>query len=162
MSTATVEFPIHRNVLSFVGAPRKMLIDGRWLKAVSWKPFPTYNPATGEVLAQVAEGNCADVDTAVAAARKAFESGRRKEYRRARARTDSGMLDGKTQTLVRCIIQRDAAEHCGRGLAGCDAETCKALVGYRAGITAMSEEPISHCSEKLPRYMLPKKGVDPA
>jgi len=46
MSTATVEFPTHRNVLSFVSAPRKMLIDGRWLKAVSWKPFPTYSPAT--------------------------------------------------------------------------------------------------------------------
>lgn len=72
-----------------------MLIDGRWLKAVSWKPFPAYSPATGEVLAQVAEGNCADVDTAVAAARKAFESGWRKEYRRARARPESRMLDGR-------------------------------------------------------------------
>ena len=38
MSTATVEFPIHQNVLSFVSAPRKMLIDGRWLKAVCGNP----------------------------------------------------------------------------------------------------------------------------
>ena len=61
MSTETVEFPIHQKVLSFVSAPRKMLIDGRWLKAVSWKPSQTYRPAMGEVLAQVAEANCVDV-----------------------------------------------------------------------------------------------------
>jgi phenylacetaldehyde dehydrogenase len=75
MSTATVEIPIHQNVTTFLGAPRKMLIGGRWLEAASGKTFPTYNPATGEVLAQVAEGNSADIDRAVIAARKAFESG---------------------------------------------------------------------------------------
>lgn len=75
MSTATVEIPIHQNVITFLGAPRKMLIGGRWLEDASGKTFPTYNPATGEVLAQVAEGNSADVDRAVTAARKAFESG---------------------------------------------------------------------------------------
>ena len=75
MSTATVEIPIHQQVLTFVGAPRKMLIGGKWLEAASGMTFPTYNPATGEVLAHVAEGNSADVDKAVIAARKAFESG---------------------------------------------------------------------------------------
>ena len=75
MSTATVEIPIHQQVLTFVGAPRKMLIGGKWLEAASGQTFPTYNPATGEVLAHVAEGNSADVDKAVIAARKAFESG---------------------------------------------------------------------------------------
>jgi phenylacetaldehyde dehydrogenase len=52
-----------------------MLIGGRWLEAASGKTFPTYNPATGEVLAQVAEGTSTDIDKAVIAARKAFESG---------------------------------------------------------------------------------------
>src|SRR4029079_2154317 len=75
MSTATMEIPMHQNVLSFVGTPRKMLIGGRWLEAASGKTFPTYNPATGEALAHVAEGNSVDVDRAVLAARKAFESG---------------------------------------------------------------------------------------
>src|SRR6185503_9882162 len=75
MSTATMEIPMHQNVLSFVGTPRKMLIGGRWLEAASGKTFPTYNPATGEVLAHVAEGNSVDVDKAVLAARNAFESG---------------------------------------------------------------------------------------
>ena len=75
MRTATVEIPIHQKVTTFLSAPRKMLIGGKWLEAASGKTFPTYNPATGEVLAQVAEGHSTDVDRAVTAARNAFESG---------------------------------------------------------------------------------------
>ena len=52
-----------------------MFIDGKWVEAASGKTFPTYNPATGEVLAQVAEGDREDIDRAVKAARKAFDSG---------------------------------------------------------------------------------------
>src|SRR5205085_9963440 len=55
--------------------PRKMLINGKWVDAVSGKTFPTYDPSTGEVLAQVAEGDRADIDLAVKAARKAFDNG---------------------------------------------------------------------------------------
>jgi len=55
--------------------PRKyqLLIDGKWVDAESGKTFTTPNPATGETLAEVAEADKADVDKAVAAARKAFE-----------------------------------------------------------------------------------------
>jgi phenylacetaldehyde dehydrogenase len=52
-----------------------MLINGKWVEALSGKTFPTYNPATGEVLARVAEGDKADIDLAVKAARAAFETG---------------------------------------------------------------------------------------
>jgi phenylacetaldehyde dehydrogenase len=62
-------------VASFIGTPRKMLINGNWVEAVSGKTFPTYDPSTGEVLATVAEGDRADIDLAVKAARKAFEFG---------------------------------------------------------------------------------------
>ena len=75
MSTATVEIPTHHLVKTFLSAPRKMLIGGKWLEAASGKTFPTYNPATGETLAQVAEGNSVDVDRAVTAGRNAFENG---------------------------------------------------------------------------------------
>jgi aldehyde dehydrogenase (NAD+) len=54
------------------GSYKKMLIDGRWVAAASGKTFETRNPATGELLAQVAEGDLEDIDRAVAAARKAF------------------------------------------------------------------------------------------
>ncbi|HEY7351190.1 MAG TPA: aldehyde dehydrogenase family protein [Terriglobales bacterium] len=62
-------------VLSFIEKPRKMLINNNWVDAVSGKTFPTYDPSTGEVLAQVAEGDRADIDLAVKAARKAFDEG---------------------------------------------------------------------------------------
>ena len=53
----------------------QLLIDGKWTDAVSGKTFATYNPATGEHLADVAEAGKEDVDKAVEAARRAFESG---------------------------------------------------------------------------------------
>ena len=51
--------------------PGKLLIDGQW--ADGSKTFATTNPATGDVLTQVAEASASDVDRAVSAARKAFE-----------------------------------------------------------------------------------------
>jgi aldehyde dehydrogenase (NAD+) len=52
-----------------------MFIGGKWVDSVSGKTFPTTNPATGETICQVAEGDKADIDRAVKAARKAFEDG---------------------------------------------------------------------------------------
>jgi len=75
MGMAVSEVQVDQRVSSFVGQPRKMLIGGRWVEAASSKTFPTFNPATGEILAQVAEGDKEDIDRAVKAARKAFETG---------------------------------------------------------------------------------------
>ena len=50
-------------------------IGGRWTPSQSGKTFETLNPATEAVIAQVAEGDAADIDAAVKAARKAFEQG---------------------------------------------------------------------------------------
>ncbi len=66
---------IDPEVQSFVARRHKLLIDGRFVDAASGKTFPSYDPATGEVLAQVAEGDREDVDRAVRSARRAFESG---------------------------------------------------------------------------------------
>jgi aldehyde dehydrogenase (NAD+) len=52
-----------------------LLIGGKWLDSVSGKTFATINPATGETICRVAEGDKADVDLAVKSARKAFEEG---------------------------------------------------------------------------------------
>jgi aldehyde dehydrogenase (NAD+) len=52
-----------------------LFIGGKWQDSVSGKTFSTVNPATGEVICQVAEGDKADIDLAVKAARKAFEEG---------------------------------------------------------------------------------------
>jgi phenylacetaldehyde dehydrogenase len=66
---------IRPDVKSFVARRHQMLIDGRWVDAASGKTFPSYDPATGETLAHVAEGDREDVERAVRAARRAFESG---------------------------------------------------------------------------------------
>src|SRR6476661_5681549 len=70
----TLESPKSRT-----SAPRihqtQCFIGGQWVPSQSGKTFDTVNPATEEVIASVAEGDAADVDLAVKAARKAFETG---------------------------------------------------------------------------------------
>src|SRR5688500_3080481 len=57
------------------GKVRKLLINGQWVPAASGETFSTYNPATGDVICEVAAGDKADIDAAVKAARAAFETG---------------------------------------------------------------------------------------
>src|SRR3989441_2002182 len=75
MATVLSSVRMDDKVTSYISKNRKMLINGQWVEAASGKTFPTYNPATGEVLAHVAEGDREDIDRAVKAARAAFETG---------------------------------------------------------------------------------------
>jgi phenylacetaldehyde dehydrogenase len=70
---AAAAVPLHEAVSSFLARPRPMLIGGRWVEAASGGSFDTIDPASGERLARVAEGDAEDVDRAVAAARRAFD-----------------------------------------------------------------------------------------
>lgn len=74
MSTAT-ESSLLPSVESFLKSPGKLLINGQWVESKSGKTFDVFNPATDQVITQVAEGDAADVENAVAAARKAFDEG---------------------------------------------------------------------------------------
>jgi phenylacetaldehyde dehydrogenase len=74
MATALVN--LNQEVTEFLAAPHKMLINNQWVDAVSGTTFPVYNPATGEEIARVAQGDAKDADLAVKAARKAFELGK--------------------------------------------------------------------------------------
>lgn len=62
-------------IAATVRFPTLAIIDGRKVPAVSGSTFASINPATGEVLADVAECDTRDIDLAVAAARRAFEAG---------------------------------------------------------------------------------------
>ncbi len=66
---------IRNPVREFLNGPKKLLIDGAWVPAASGKVFAVTNPSTGQEVTQVAEGDREDIDRAVKAARKAFESG---------------------------------------------------------------------------------------
>jgi betaine-aldehyde dehydrogenase len=81
-----------------------LLIDGQWVDAESGKTFATPNPSTGETLAEVAEADKADVDKAVAAARRAFEG----KWGRMSAR-DRGRLLYKLSQLIEAKSQELAA-----------------------------------------------------
>ncbi len=75
-----VKQPIVRPALpskieAWLAEPRCLLIDGAWVPARSGKTFEVHDPATGAVIAHVAEGGAEDIDLAVKAARRAFEGG---------------------------------------------------------------------------------------
>ena len=59
--------------LGLSSSVKKLIIDGKFVDAVQGRTFETRNPATGELLAVVAEGDSRDIDLAVAAARRAFD-----------------------------------------------------------------------------------------
>ncbi|TCQ06144.1 phenylacetaldehyde dehydrogenase [Rhizobium sp. PP-F2F-G36] len=66
--------PESEGAKAFLSIPRKrLLIGGAWVEASGGATFPTDDPATGEPLAELSEANASDVDTAVSAARAAFE-----------------------------------------------------------------------------------------
>ena len=71
MSTITSAVQENRAVRT----PTQLLIGDQWVSSESGKTFPTYNPATGEKIAEVAEADSADVDKAVKVAREALERG---------------------------------------------------------------------------------------
>jgi phenylacetaldehyde dehydrogenase len=75
MATAASVPSVDPSVAKFINEKQKILINGNWQHSASGKTFPTYNPATGDVLSHVAEGNDVDINRAVAAARTAFETG---------------------------------------------------------------------------------------
>ena len=86
--------------------PRRyqLFIDGKWVDAESGKTFETPNPATGVTLAEVAEADKADIDKAVAAARRAYEG----KWSKMSAR-DCGRLLYKLSQLIETNAKELAA-----------------------------------------------------
>jgi aldehyde dehydrogenase (NAD+) len=103
MATATLDRPTRF-------APPKirqtnMLINGKWVESRSGKRFKTINPVNEQVIAEVAEGDAADVDAAVKAARAAFDSG---PWSKMDAR-DRGRLMNKLADLMEANLDELAA-----------------------------------------------------
>ena len=62
-------------VADFVRREHQMFINGEWVSAQSGETLEVFDPATGETIAHVPAGNAADIDAAVMAARRAFDTG---------------------------------------------------------------------------------------
>lgn len=82
-----------------------MFIGGKWQESRSGKRFKTINPVNEQVIAEIPEGNEADVDTAVKAARAAFESG---PWHKMDAR-DRGRVMNKLADLMEANLEELAA-----------------------------------------------------
>ncbi len=75
MEMLDIKNMVTQETFQFVSTPRKMLIDGAWVDGVAGQRLEVSNPANGLVLTTVPAGDATDIDLAVKAARRAFESG---------------------------------------------------------------------------------------
>jgi acyl-CoA reductase-like NAD-dependent aldehyde dehydrogenase len=82
-------------------APARLFLDGQWADPQSGRFFKTINPATEEAITEVAEAGPQDVDRAVEAARRAFESGPWSKM----AAADRGRILWKLGDLIEANVQ---------------------------------------------------------
>lgn len=135
----------------------KFYIDGQWLQPSSLETHAVINPATEQPVAIIALGSAADVDLAVTAARKAFDS-----YSHWTVEARAGLLERiiaiyqrRSDEIAAAITQEMGAPswlaqaaHVYSGLVHFQA-ALEALRGYeffgKAGSTAINREPIGVC-----------------
>ena len=127
----------------------QLLIGGQWTPARSGKTFQTINPATEEVIADVAEADAADVEMAVLAARKAFDEG---PWPRMNAR-ERGRIMMRLADLIESEIDELAAlESLDNG---------KPVSDARAGDIPLAIEALRYyagCADKIQGHTIPISG----
>jgi acyl-CoA reductase-like NAD-dependent aldehyde dehydrogenase len=69
--------PVLPQLRDWLSRPRQLFIGGEWVDAVSGRTFETRDPATGQVLTEVAYGDAADVDQGLRDGARALTGGRR-------------------------------------------------------------------------------------
>jgi len=114
--------------------PRRLYIDGRWIDAASTETLSSYDPATGEVLGEVAAGSMADVDAAVAAARAAANGPWRRLTPAARSRIlhRAAAIIRRDHERLACIESLDSGKPLRE--ARSDVETTARYFEYYAGV----------------------------
>jgi aldehyde dehydrogenase (NAD+) len=136
---------------------RDFYIDGKWVKPTQAHDFPVINPATEEPIATISLGGAADVDKAVAAAKKAFESYSETgvEERRAFLQRIIEVYQAKAGEMAEAISQEmgaplsfSKAAQVGAGLAHF-LEIMKIMERFKfeelQGTTLLRKEPIGVC-----------------
>src|SRR5580658_119709 len=102
-----------------------LFIDGQWTKAAGGRSIPVVNPATGEPIGTVAHAETADLDRALAAAAKGFETWRKvsayERYRVMRKAADNlRNRAGEIARLMTLEQGKPLAESKGETLVGAD------------------------------------------
>ncbi len=127
------------------------LIGGIEVDSVSGKTFPSINPSTAEVIAEVAEGNAEDVDRAVRSAQKAFDQG---PWKRLSATERSKLLLRVAQIISSRIEELSKIDtiDCGKPITDNrgDVAACAEIFQYYAGVsqnirsTVIADQPGYH------------------
>ena len=136
---------------------RQFYIDGQWADPAKAHDFPVVNPATEEAIATISLGSGSDVDRAVAAARRAFESysettpGERLELLRRVLEVYQSKMDQMAETISQEMgapISLSRKAQAPAGLAHL-AEIVKVLEHFKfeelRGSTLMRKEPVGVC-----------------
>jgi aldehyde dehydrogenase (NAD+) len=136
---------------------RNFYIDGKWVPPTQERDFPVINPATEEPVATISLGGAADVDKAVAAAKKAFESYSETtaEQRREFLRNIMEVYQAKSDEMAETIslemgapLSFSKAAQVGAGLAHFN-EILKVLEHFKfeeiQATTLLRKEPIGVC-----------------
>jgi aldehyde dehydrogenase (NAD+) len=136
---------------------REFYIDGKWVRPMHEHDFPVINPATEEPIATISLGSSADVDKAVAAAKKAFEfySETTVEQRREFLRRIMEVYQTKADEMAEAIslemgapLSFSKAAQVGAGLAHF-MQIVKVLEHFKfediQGTTLLRKEPIGVC-----------------
>ena len=76
MDATILNYNVSDGVSDFLSKNKQLYIDGKWIDSKSGKTFEVEDPATGKQIATCAAGDSSDIDLAVKAARKAFDSGK--------------------------------------------------------------------------------------
>ncbi len=76
MDATILNYNVSDGVSNFLSKNKQLYIDGKWVDSKSGKTFEVEDPATGKQIATCAAGDSNDIDLAVKAARKAFDSGK--------------------------------------------------------------------------------------
>lgn len=138
--------------------PGQLYINGRFRDATGGKTRPTINPATEEVITQVAEASEADADAAVLAARTAFDDGpwrRMTGHERQRILTRAALLMEKyaDELAYRETVDMGKAITFSRQI---DAPLCADLFHYYAGMAAHidgASRPVAPPPDRKPKLV---------
>ena len=102
-----------QKVAAYLKAPKQLLIAGREVAAQSGETFEIVNPATEAVIATVARGAAADIDAAVAAARRSFEEG---SWRNLPAQQRAGIMQRFSALLLENLEELALIESNNNGM----------------------------------------------
>jgi aldehyde dehydrogenase (NAD+) len=95
----------------------RLYIDGKWTDAAGGKTYDIINPATEEVVARAPDGSAADMERAIAAARRAFDEGpwprTTPKERAAVIRRLIDALEKRKEQMRALLVAAAAAEHIG-------------------------------------------------